>query len=59
MNIELEEMTEKTLKSGETITIAKIKGGYDVDCWDKDGNNRWNRFYTDAVEAQTEYDRWK
>lgn len=62
MSMEFEEMAEKTLASGETLTIAcSITSGkyiYDVDCWDKDGNNRWNRLFKDKAEAQAEYDRW-
>lgn len=58
--LELEEMAEKELASGELITLAKVELGYDVDCWTKDGENRWNRFFLrDQLEqAQAEYDRW-
>lgn len=59
MTVELEEMIEKTLASGETITLARAKNGYDIDCWDNDGNNRWNVFFTDYNKAKIEYDRWK
>lgn len=59
---DLEEMAEKTLASGEVITFAcSIISGkcvYDVDCWDKDGNCRWNRLFNSKAEAQAEYDRW-
>jgi hypothetical protein len=55
---DLEEMAEKTLASGETVTMARYKNGYDVDCWDKDGNNRWHRFFLAESDALHEYERW-
>lgn len=58
MENELEQMNGKTLKSGEICTIAKTKNGYDVDMWDKDGNNRWHRFYVNEKDALVEYNRW-
>lgn len=57
--MDLEELIEKTMKSGEVMSLAKYKtGGFDVDQWDKDGNNRWHKFYTDYEKAKAEYDRW-
>lgn len=60
MTLEMEEMAEKTLASGEVITISPVyKGyGYDVDCWDKDGNNRWTKWFPILPEAMREYNRW-
>jgi hypothetical protein len=55
---ELEEMAEKTMASGEIMTLARTKGGFDVDQWGKDGNNRWHRFYKTIEEAQAEYNKW-
>lgn len=53
-----EQMSEKTMISGEIMTIAKVKGGYDVDQWDKNGENRWHKFFINEEKAKAEYDRW-
>lgn len=55
---ELEEMAEKTLKSGEVITLHIEKGIYQVDCWDENGDNKWNRQYKDYDKALAEFNRW-
>jgi len=52
------EMSEKTLPTGEVITIARESDSIRVDCWDKDGNNRWSKLFYDQAKAQAEYDRW-
>lgn len=51
---------EKTMSSGEVMTLSSVpsEGWYDVDQWDVDGNNRWNRVYRTYAEAKAEYDRW-
>lgn len=53
-----EQLLEKTMKSGEIMTLAPYLRGFDVDQWDSNGNNRWNRFYKTYEEAKAEYDRW-
>lgn len=54
----MEDMLEKTMASGEVMTLAKADNGFDVDQWDVDGNNRWHRLYSTYAEAKAEYDRW-
>lgn len=56
---ENEEMLEKTMTSGEIMTLVKDGNGwFDVDQWDKDGNNRWHVHFRDYDKAKAEYDRW-
>lgn len=31
---------------------------FDVDCWNPDGNNHWNKWFNDIDKAQAEYNRW-
>ena len=56
-----ENYLEKTMASGEVMSLSKINGlqtGYDVDQWDKSGDNRWHRWYATYEKAKAEYDRW-
>jgi len=58
---ELEEgYMEKTITGGEVMSMSKLAEdqGFDVDQWDKSGNNRWHRWYKTYEEAKAEYDRW-
>lgn len=49
---------EKTMASGEVMTLASADKGFDVDQWDKNGANRWHRYYPTYQQAKAEYDRW-
>lgn len=53
-----ENYIEKTMASGEVMTLAKMADWFDVDQWDKNGDNRWHRAYKIYEEAKAEYDRW-
>jgi hypothetical protein len=55
---ELEEMVEKNLQSGETLTMHIEKGTYVVECWDKNGNSRWHKLFLMYENAEAEFDRW-
>ena len=56
----MDELLEKTMASGEVMTLARdsLGRGWDVDQWDTDGNCRWNRWYDSYDKAKAEYDRW-
>lgn len=54
-----EEFLEHTLKSGKIVTISKTKYGYEVDMWQNNGENRWNRSFANEADAMKEFNRWK
>ena len=61
------DVEEKTLRSGETVSIhvtaqATDRERWEVSCWDIDGNNRWTKDYIGPSaedDARAEFDRWQ
>lgn len=54
-----QQIKEKQLKSGGSVTMTYHNAyGYEVDCWDEEGNNRWNRAFSAREKAEAEYGKW-
>src|SRR6266403_4570883 len=46
--------------AGETIEITQTDHGqYCVDCWDANGEGRWNRKFDKRSDALVEFERWR
>jgi hypothetical protein len=47
-----------TLGGGDMITVTTVERGYEVECWDKEDNSRWMKFFTTRHDAMMEFIRF-